>query len=213
VNHGFVTVRRNPVLSTKQQSIIVERTHKPMNITHERTADVKTWSLDPVHSSVEFSVQHLMISRVRGRFRTFSGSVWIDEEAPHLSGVEAAIDAASIDTGDTRRDDHLRSQEFLDVARSGSISFRSTRIDGDASEGWRLTGDLTIRGTVREVTLDLLEAGGGKDPWGGIRRGFTATGVIDRRDFGLNWNQTLEAGGILVGNQVKITIDAQVVQT
>lgn len=184
-----------------------------MNITHERTADVKTWSLDPVHSSVEFSVQHLMISRVRGRFRTFSGSVWIDEEAPHLSGVEAAIDAASIDTGDTRRDDHLRSQEFLDVARSGSISFRSTRIDGDASEGWRLTGDLTIRGTVREVTLDLLEAGGGKDPWGGIRRGFTATGVIDRRDFGLNWNQTLEAGGILVGNQVKITIDAQVVQT
>ena len=179
----------------------------------QRTDGVKTWSLDPVHSSVEFSVQHLMISRVRGRFRDFSGSVRIDDAAPHLSGVEAVIEAASIDTGDERRDEHLRSPDFLDAAEATQITFRSTRVEGDAREGWRLTGDLTIRGTTREVTLDLLESGSGRDPWGGTRRGFTATGAIDRSDFGLNWNQALEAGGILVGNQVKITIDAQVVQT
>ena len=174
-----------------------------------------TWKIDPSHSTLEFSARHMMITTVKGSFSDFKGSLTLDDGDPGRSLAEVAIQAASIDTRTEQRDQHLRSGDFLDVENHPTITFRSTRIQGDpASPGtaFTLEGNLTIRGTTKPVTLDVTYEGEGKDPWGGTRRSFGAKGKIDRREFGLTWNQALEAGGVLVSNEIKIEIDLQLVR-
>jgi polyisoprenoid-binding protein YceI len=170
-----------------------------------------TWKIDPVHSNVEFAVKHLMISTVKGSFTDVEGEIVIVDGDPARSSVTATLKAASIDTRTGQRDDHLRSADFLDAANFPEITFKSTRISGDKSE-FKVVGDLTIRGVTRPVTLDVTNEGAGKDPWGGDRVAFSATTKLDRRDFGLTWNQAIEAGGVLVGNDVKISVDVQAVK-
>jgi len=170
-----------------------------------------TWKIDPNHSIVEFAVKHIMISTVKGRFSEVEGEIVIADGEPSNSSVTATIKAASIDTHTGQRDDHLRSADFLDAANFPEITFKSTRITGDRSE-FEVTGDLTIRGVTREITLDVTHEGSRKDPWGGDRIAFSATTKLDRRDFGLTWNQAIEAGGVLVGNDVKVSIEVQAVK-
>ena len=172
------------------------------------TAATSTWTLDASHSAVEFSARHMMITTVKGRFAEMTGTLTATDSTPSSAVVEVSIKAASIDTRTEQRDQHLRSAEFLNVEQFPEITFRSTRAEG-TRERFSLTGDLTIHGETRPVTLDVTFEGEGKDPWGGIRMGFSATGKIDRREFGLVWNQTLETGGVLVSNEIKISIDAQ----
>jgi polyisoprenoid-binding protein YceI len=157
----------------------------------------------------------MMFTTVRGRFKEFKGTVRADESNPDRSSVEVEINAASLDSGSPDRDTHLKSADFLDVANHPAITFRSKRIEGGmANEGdsFRLIGDLSIRATSIEVTLDCVYGGQGTDPWGGRRAGATATGEIDRRQWGLQWNQALEAGGVLVANKVKIEVEVQAVK-
>ncbi len=164
------------------------------------------------HTTVEFTVKHMMFTTVRGRFLEVAGSITLDEADPSASSVEVDLGAGSIDTGVADRDAHLRSGDFLDVERHPALTFRSTRVEGlKLAEGssFRVVGDLTIRGVTREVTLDAVYQGRGQDPWGGTRAGFDARAVIDRRDWGLEWNQALETGGILVGNEVKLELSVQ----
>lgn len=173
-----------------------------------------TWEIDPAHSTIEFAVKHMMFTTVRGRFKTFKGTINADAANPDRSSVAVEIDAASIDTGVGDRDAHLKSADFLDVQNHPTITFRSKRVKGAANkEGDRfsVTGDLTIHGKTMEITLDCTYQGRGKDPWGKERAGASAHGEIDRRQWGLQWNQALEAGGVLVGNTVKFEIDVQAV--
>lgn len=174
-----------------------------------------TWKLDPAHTLVGFSAKHMMFTTVRGRFKDVNGTVFVNADNPDASSVVVDIVVASIDTGVQQRDDHLRSADFLDVEHQPTMTFRSTRVEGAAqTEGdrFKVIGDLTIRGTTREVVLDAIYGGEGKDPWGGTRAGFTASTRIDRRDFNLTWNVALETGGILVGNEIRIEIEAQAVK-
>lgn len=173
------------------------------------------WQIDPAHTTVEFAVKHMMFTTVRGRFKALSGTIRIDEQHPDRSSVDVSIDASSIDTGVGDRDAHLRSTDFLDVEQHPQITFRSTRVEGaHRQQGDRFTiaGELQIRGTKIPVTLSATFEGLGKDPWGKERAGFAARTEIDRRDWGLRWNQALETGGVLVGNTVKIEIEAQAVK-
>lgn len=173
------------------------------------------WELDPAHTTVEFAAKHLMITTVKGRFSDVSGTIEADEANPDRSSAEASIDAASIDTGNEQRDAHLRSADFLDVENDPVISFRSKRVHGAAGrtgDSFEMTGDLTIRGTTREVTLEVTYEGKIRDLQGKERAGFSATTTIDRRDFGLVWNQALETGGLLVGNEISIAIEAEAVE-
>jgi polyisoprenoid-binding protein YceI len=170
-----------------------------------------TWNIDATHSTIGFSIRHMVFSKVRGRFQTYTGTIQLDDADLAKSSVEVAIDAASIDTGTAQRDTHLRSTDFFDVEHFPELRFRSTRIE-DAGDGrLRVAGELTIRGTTREVVLDAESAGRGKDPWGNQRIGFVARTSIDRKEFGLGWNQLLEAGGVLVGDRVDIELDVQAV--
>jgi polyisoprenoid-binding protein YceI len=170
-----------------------------------------SWKLDPTHSSIEFSAKHMMITTVKGRFAEFEGIVTGDRQSPASASVNVTIQAASIDTRTEQRDAHLRSADFLDVETYPTITFRSTKVEG-TKERFTLTGDLTIRGITKPVALDVTLEGHGTDPWGGTRAGFSATGRIDRREFGLVWNQALETGGLLVSNEIKLQIEAQLVQ-
>jgi len=167
------------------------------------------YQLDPAHTSVGFTVRHLGLSKVRGSVELRGGTVVIGED-PTQSSVEATLDAASFSTGAADRDAHVRSADFLDVEQFPELTFRSTGVRQDGSS-WKVDGELTIRDATRPVTLDVVFEGSGQDPWGGGRIGFTATTEIDREQFGITWNQALETGGVLVGKQVKITIDAQAV--
>lgn len=168
-----------------------------------------TWQIDPSHSEVGFSVRHLGISKTRGRFGAFSGELVVAEQ-PEQSRVTVEIDAASVDTKDTGRDEHLRSADFLDVAAFPTLAFATT---GVVQRGvrWEVSGELTIRGVTRPVVLDTEVAGLVTDPWGNDRVGFTASTEINREDFGLTWNAALEAGGLLVGKTVKIDIEVEAV--
>ncbi len=171
-----------------------------------------TWQLDPSHSTLGFSVKHLMISTVRGRFADFSGAVTLDEAAPGNSSVEVTIDAASIDTRSEQRDNHLRSADFFDSATFPQLTFKSTRVQGDVSGDFTVFGDLTIRGVTREVALRGSYEGAGRDPWGNERKAYNLSTKINREEFGLTWNQALETGGLLVSPEVKIEIEAQVLK-
>jgi polyisoprenoid-binding protein YceI len=172
---------------------------------------VTTWQIDPAHTLVELSAKHMMFTTVKGRFTGVKGTIVDNADDPARSYVEAEIDAASITTGDAQRDAHLRSADFLDVADYPSITFRSTHVEG-TRERFRLTGDLTIRGTTRPVTFQAEFSGTGKSPWGNEVAGFSATGEINRKDFGLNWNVALETGGLLVSDTVKISLEVQASQ-
>ena len=178
------------------------------------TPTVQSWSvwhIDSRHSLAEFSVRHLMLSKVRGRFTGVSGTIVDAAEDPKLSSVKAAIDVTTLITGDPQRDEHLRSADFFDVANHPSITFESRRVSG-SRESFKVTGDLTIRGQTREVTLDVTYNGIGTDPLGRSVAGFTATTEINRKDFGLNWNVALEAGGVLVGDTARIEIEVEAVK-
>jgi polyisoprenoid-binding protein YceI len=181
----------------------------------ERAMALTTWNMDPAHSSVEFAVKHMMFTTVRGRFKDAHATLHLDEQDPSRSWVEAEIDAASIDTGQDARDEHLRSADFLDVENHPKITFKSKRLEGakgKEGERFRMAGDLTIRGTTMEVELDCQFEGTGTDPWGGTRAGFAAKGELDRRDWGLRWNQALETGGVLVANNVRVELEVQAVK-
>jgi polyisoprenoid-binding protein YceI len=168
-----------------------------------------TWNLDTAHSTVNFSVRHMVVSKVRGRFAKYTGSIRIDDADMTRSTVNVTIDAASIDTGVADRDTHLRSADFLEVEKFPELRFSSKRI-AQAGEGrYSVVGDLTVRGVTREIELDVAYGGRAKDPWGNERVGFAAKASLDRKDFGLTWNQLLEAGGILVGDRVDIELEIQ----
>ena len=172
-------------------------------------ATATTWAIDPAHSVVELAVKHMMFSTVKGRFANVAGTVVLDETNLANSSVTAEIDSASIDTGEPQRDGHLRSADFLDVERFPTIAFRSTGVVPQGRSRFILVGDLTIHGVTREVSLEAELAGKGTDPWGGQRAGFAASTSINRKDFGLTWNQALETGGVLVSDQVKINLEIQ----
>lgn len=172
-------------------------------------ASVSTWTIDPAHSVVELAVKHMMFSTVKGRFAGVAGTIVLDEANLGASSVNAEIDASSIDTGEPQRDGHLRSADFLDVESFPTITFRSTDVVPQGSSRFILVGDLTIRGVTQEVSLEAELVGKGTDPWGGQRAGFAATTALNRKEFGLTWNQALEAGGVLVSDQVKISLEIQ----
>jgi polyisoprenoid-binding protein YceI len=171
------------------------------------------WQIDPAHSAAHFSVRHLMISNVRGEFTKISGSAVLNPADLTKSTVEITIEAASVNTREPQRDEHLRSADFFDVASYPTLTFRSKRIESLGAENFKLTGDLTIRGVTKEVTFDVEgPTPSVKDPWGNIRAGVTASAKLNRKDFGLVWNALTEAGGIVVGDDVKITIEAELIQ-
>lgn len=178
------------------------------------TAQSSPWKIDTTHSGIHFSVRHLMVSRVRGTFGRWQGALRLGDGDGDLAraGVRVDIDAASIDTREPKRDEHLRSPDFLDVAAHPSITFESREVEVVADDQLRLRGDLSIRGVTRPVTLEVEHGGRARDPWGGERIGFSATATVDRRDFGLTWNMALEAGGVIVGEKVTITIEIEAVR-
>jgi polyisoprenoid-binding protein YceI len=167
------------------------------------------FDLDVAHSVVGFSVRHLMVSKTRGRFGSFSGTVDVAEN-PLDSSVEVTIDPTSISTGDVKRDEHLRGADFFDVEQFPAITFASTRVLDHHGDRFRLEGDLTVHGVTRSVVLDATLEGVATSPWGTQAVGFSASTEIDREAFGLNWNQALETGGVLVGKTVKVEIEAEI---
>ena len=169
------------------------------------------WHIDPRHSMAEFSVRHMMLAKVRGRFTGVSGTIVDAAEDPKRSSVKAEIYVTTLITGDPQRDEHLRSADFFDVANYPTITFESRRVSG-SREHFKVTGDLTIRGRTREVTLDVTFNGIGTNPQGQSVAGFTAETEINRKDFGLNWNMALEAGGVLVGDTAKLEIEVEAVK-
>lgn len=174
-----------------------------------------TWNIDPAHSAIEFSAKHLMITTVKGRLADARGAIIVDEATPTNSSVKVEFDAKSIDTRSEQRDEHLRSADFLDVEKFPTISFVSRRVVGASAQPgarFQVVGDLTIHGVTKEVTLDATYEGRGRDPWGGERVSFSADTKIDRREFGLVWNATLETGGVLVSNDIKINLEVQAIR-
>lgn len=171
------------------------------------------WQIDSAHSAAHFSIRHLMIANVRGDFSKLSGSVFLDPADLTRSTVEASLETASINTREPQRDAHLRSPDFFDAATHPAITFRSKRVTPAGPDHFKVTGDLTIKGVTKEVTLDLEgPTPSVKDPWGNVRAGITATAKINRKDFGMAFNALLEGGGVVLGDEVSITIDAEVVQ-
>jgi polyisoprenoid-binding protein YceI len=176
-------------------------------------AAITVWNIDPVHSVAEFKVRHMMISNVKGHFTGVTGALFLDEADVTNSRVEASIDAASITTGDAQRDAHLKNADFFDVENFPTLSFKSTRVV-PAREGELIAaGELTIHGVTRNVEFRVEgPTAPGKDPWGNTRVGLSATTKINRKDFGLTWSATLETGGLLLGDEVTITLDVQFVK-
>ena len=176
-------------------------------------AAITTWKLDPAHSHAEFKVKHMMISNVKGSFNGLSGTLTEHATDKTLSTIEASIDVNSISTGDAQRDAHLKSADFFDAAQFGSMTFRSTKVQPNGDGGYNVTGDLTIHGQTRQQVFVVDgPSAPGKDPWGNTRIGLSATTKINRKDYGLSWNAALETGGILVGDDVNITIEAQFIR-
>ena len=172
-----------------------------------------TWNIDPVHTTAEFKVRHMMITSVKGHFTGVTGVLTLDEQDITKSHVEASIDAASINTREPDRDTHLKSADFLDVEKFPTMTFASTRITRKGEGESTVEGDLTIHGVTRKVEFAVEgPTPPGKDPWGNTRIGWTATTKINRKDFGLTWNAALETGGILVGDDVTITFDVEAIK-
>lgn len=175
-------------------------------------ATASTWVIDPDHSHIGFKIRHMMVSNVRGDFGTFSGTVEIDEKNITRSTTQVNIDTASINTGVEKRDAHLRSADFFDVATFPTMTFNSKKVEKTA-DGIKVTGDLTLHGVTRDVVLNVEgPTNAFKDPWGNTRRGATATTTINRKDFGLNWNSVIESGGLLVGEEVTIILEVELIK-
>jgi polyisoprenoid-binding protein YceI len=177
------------------------------------TAAVSTWKIDPVHSHAEFKVKHMMISNVKGHFKDLAGTLLLDETDVTRSKIDASVEVASVDTRDPQRDGHLKSADFFDAEKFPRLSFQSSRITDRGNGELSVSGDLTIHGVKRAVTFQVEgPTAPAKDPWGNTRIGLSATTKINRKDFGLTWNATLESGGILVGDEVTITLEVQLVK-
>jgi polyisoprenoid-binding protein YceI len=168
--------------------------------------------LDQAHSFIGFSARHAMVTKVRGAFQEVQGTGYLDEEDPSKSHVELTIEAASIDTGNPDRDNHLRSNDFLAMAEHPRITFKSTEVQRVDQSHYRVTGDLTIRGVTRPVTIDFEFTGQVNDPWGNVRVGFAGSTTINRKDWGITWNMALEAGGVLVSDKVNLELDIAAVR-
>ena len=168
------------------------------------------WNIDPAHTAIEFTARHLVVTKVRGSFSKFSASIEIAEDITQ-SKITAEIDVASVSTGEDQRDGHLKSADYFDVEKFPNITFDSTSI-APAGNNYTLTGDLTIHGTTRSVTLDLEFNGVSKDPWGGTRSGFTASGELSRKDFGMEWNVPLEGSGFLVSDKIQLAIEIELIK-
>jgi polyisoprenoid-binding protein YceI len=169
------------------------------------------WTIDSDHSTAEFSVRHMMITTVKGVFRGISGQLRGDPEHLGDGQVTLEIDVTTVDTHQADRDNHLRTSDFFDAEHYPRISFVSQRIVPTGGNRYQVTGALTIRGVTKEEVVDVTYEGQGNDPWGGTRAGFSATATINRKDYGVNWNAALEAGGVLVGDQVKIAVELELV--
>ena len=180
-------------------------------MTTTAAAVATSWKVDPSHSHAEFAVHHLMISTVKGRFADVTGTLSGDETDPAGASIELLIPVASIDTRESQRDAHLRSADFFDADNYPVIRFASSTIARVGSH-FTVTGDLTIRGVTKAITLEVEAGGRVRDPWGGERIGFSATTRLNRKDFGLVWNQALETGGVLVGDEVKVTVELELVR-
>ncbi|MDX6235149.1 MAG: hypothetical protein QOH68_4316 [Nocardioidaceae bacterium] len=175
------------------------------------TPTTGTYAIDPSHAHVGFKARHLVVAKVRGSFNDVSGTVEIAED-PLQSSVQVEVQLASIDTRDETRDGHLRSADFFDVENHPTMTFRSTGLRADGGDRYELDGELTVRGITRPLTLHVTFDGTAQDPWGGERAVFSATGKVNREDFGLTWNQALETGGVLVGKDIEIEIEAEAVR-
>ena len=171
-----------------------------------------TWNVDSTHANVAFGVRHLMISTVRGSFGEVAGTIVIDRDDPTTAKADITIGVASIDTRNAQRDEHLRSADFFDAATFPSMSFKSTRVTKKSDDTYAVAGDLTMRGVAKPATLVVTIDGTGNDPWGNARAAWSGTTTIDRRDWGLTWNQALEAGGVAVGHDIKITFEIEAVR-
>ena len=171
-----------------------------------------SWRIDPSHSQIIFSIRHMMISNVRGRFENFTGTIEFDEKTPGHSSAEVQIEAASINTREERRDAHLKSADFLNAEKYPYLVFKSKRVEVIDAHHGRVVGDLTIRDVAKEVTLDVEYAGQSKSPWGAISAGFEAKAKINRKDWDLNWNLALETGGWLVGDEINVEIELEIVK-
>lgn len=170
-----------------------------------------TWTIDTSHSAVHFVARHMVIAKVRGGFKAFSGTVELDEADMTKSTVSVSIDAASIDTAEEKRDAHLKSADFFDVEKFPTLSFKSKSIT-KSGDGYKVAGELTMHGVTKDVVLDANFEGKGKDPWGGERVAFAAKTSVNREDFGLKWNQVLEAGGLLVSNKIEIELEVEAIK-
>jgi len=168
------------------------------------------WAIDQSHSNLAFAVRHMAISTIRGRFKKFSGTIRAEEDGT-LKSIEATIDASSIDTGEPKRDAHLRSADFFDAETSPVLTFRSTGVTPQGGNRYRVNGTLTMRDETKPVSLQVEITTPMKDPWGNLRAGATATGTVNRKDWGLNWNQVLELGVLLVGEEVRFNLDVEAV--
>lgn len=175
-------------------------------------AELPVWAPDLVHSSIGFTVRHLVVSKVRGKFGRFTGSIRLDEHDLAATQVDVSIETASVDTGVEQRDNHLRSADFFDVEKYPAMTFKSTRVEPGKNGELHLHGNLTLHGVTRPVTLEVEYAGSQKDPWGGTRAGFSARTSLDRKEFGLTYNQLLETGGVVVGEKVDVDIEIEAVK-
>ena len=171
-----------------------------------------TWNLDTSHSSVEFAVKHMVIATTKGRFANYEVDATVDEQNLANSSATVRIEAASVDSRDEKRDAHLRSADFFDAENHPYITFKTKRLEPKGGDEYELIGDLTIRGVTKEITLDGEVTGPVKDPWGGIRYGISAQGKVSRKQWGLTWNGVLEAGGLVVGDDVKLSIETELVK-
>ncbi len=170
------------------------------------------WIIDPSHTHIEFSVVHMMLSKVRGEFNEFTGTVEFDEDTPAATTVDVTIDVASINTRDEKRDGHLKSPDFFNAEAYPHLTFKSKRVEVEDDHHATLYGDLTIRDMTREVALDVTYTGQAKSPWGTTSAGFSASTTINRSEWGLTWNQVLETGGVLVGEKVQIDLEVELIK-
>ncbi len=175
-------------------------------------ARADTWQIDSSHTSVEFTVRHMMISNVKGQFQKTTGTITANGNDAASAKIDVSIDASSVDTRVERRDANLKSPDFLDVAKYPTITFKSTKVEADGPNKWKMTGDLTVHGVTKPVVLDVEGSGPPIQVMGNTRAGASATTKIKRSDFGLTWNKALEAGGVLVGDEVAISIDVEAVK-
>jgi polyisoprenoid-binding protein YceI len=184
-----------------------------MSTTATNPAAVTTWKLDPAHSAAEFKVKHMMISNVKGSFSGLSGDLTLHEPDHTLTRVDASVDVATVSTGDAQRDSHLKSAEFFDAEKFPTMTFKSTKVVSEGGGDFAVTGDLTLHGVTKSVTFDVegLSAPA-KDPWGNTRVGLSAKTKVNRKDFGLSWNAALETGGVLVGEDIAISLEVQFIK-